>query len=89
MLAAIGIVKMLTNFTKGDAEFIQAQAWVRAACVLGILIWGLGFYVFLGDFFLAWQTATLSYLQTAGLNYALMMAIPYLLLKKYEHSRTI
>lgn len=89
LLATIGIIGMIKNFSKDDVYFMHAQAWVRAACVFGILIWGLGFFVIGGDFFLSWQSSTLGYFQGGGLNYTLMMFIPYMLLKKYEHSRTI
>ena len=89
ILATVSILKMIKHFRDEGLYFVQAQAWARAACVLGILVWGLGFFVVGGDFFLSWQTTNLSYLQVGGLNYALMMLIPYLLLKKYEHSRTI
>ena len=89
LLAIIGIIGMIKNFRGDNEHFMYAQAWVRAACVFGMLIWGLGFFVVGGDFFLSWQSSTLGYFQAGGLNYALMMFIPYMLLKKYEHSRTI
>ncbi len=89
ILAVIGFIGMFKNLYRDDVHFIYAQAWVRAACILGILFWGLGFFVIGGDFFLSWQSPDLNYFQAGGLNYVLMMFIPYMLLKKYEHSRTI
>lgn len=91
VFAIIGLIKMLKNFTHDHIVFIQAQTWVRAACMLGILIWGFGFFVMGSDFFLAWQSsaAALGGFQTGGLDYALMMFIPYLLFKHFEYSRTI
>lgn len=89
LLAIIGIIGMIRNFRNDHVRFMLAQAWVRAACILGILIWGFGFFVIGGDYFLSWQSTTLGYFQSGGLNYALMMFIPYMLLKKYEHSSTI
>jgi len=89
LLAIIGVIGMIKNFRNDNEHFMHAQAWARAACIFGILIWGLGFFVIGGDFFLSWQSSTLGYFQGGGLNYALMMFIPYMLLKKYEHSRTI
>jgi predicted small integral membrane protein len=89
LLAIIGIVKMLTGLNSDDIEFGQRQAWVRAACAWGLLVWGLGFYVFAGDFFLAWQSPSLGGLQAGGLNYMLMMAVPYFFLKMHEKTSTI
>ncbi|MES2204866.1 MAG: DUF2165 family protein [Pseudomonadota bacterium] len=89
LLAIISIVGMIKNFRQDDVHFLHSQAWARGACMFGILIWGFGFFVIGGDFFLAWQSSSLGYFQGGGLNYALMMFIPYTLLKKYEHSRTI
>ncbi len=89
ILALIGIIKMLWAFSADHQSFSQAVAWVRAACVWGVLVWGLGFYTMGGDFFLAWQNPNLSSLQTDGLNYVLMMAVPYVFFKLHESSDTI
>ena len=89
VLAIVGIVKMLMGFTLNNYQFACRQAWVRAACVWGFLVWGLGFYTIGGDFFLAWQNPNLSSLQSGGLNYVLMMAVPYFFLKMHEMSSTV
>jgi predicted small integral membrane protein len=89
ILGVIGLLKMLRHLFSENRIFLLGQTWARAACVLGILVWGLAFFVFAGDFFLAWQTPTLGYLQAGGLNYALIMLIAYVFLKLHEHSSTI
>lgn len=86
-LGAIGLISMLLRFFRSHAEFVAAQAWGRASCCLGILIWGLGFFTIAGDFFLDWQNNDISYLQASGLNYALIMFIPYLLMKAFQYSK--
>ncbi len=86
LLGIISLIKMLINFKSGQAQFVLAQAWGRAACCLGVAVWGLGFFVLGGDFFLAWQNPNISYLQSGGLYYALMMFIPYVLMKAYQQS---
>lgn len=89
LLAIIGLVKMIRHFFADNIVFLHGQSWARAACMFGILVWGLSFFVIGGDFFLAWQNPNLGYLQVGGLNYALIMFMCYVLLKKYEHSQTI
>ncbi len=89
ILAIISIIKMVIGFRESHHEFNRDQAWARAACVLGFLVWGLGFYTIAGDYFLAWQTQNLADLQSSGLHYVLMMAIPYFFLKMHEVSSTV
>lgn len=87
LLGLVGLIKMLSNFKLSHREFVQAQAWGRAACCLGILVWGLGFFTIAGDFFLDWQNPNISYLQAGGLYYALIMFIPYILMKAFQYSK--
>lgn len=89
LLSAIGLFRMLSYFNAGHEEFIAAQAWARVACLLGFIIWGLGFFVIGGDFFLSWQNNSLSFLQQGGLNYALMMVICYFLMKNFAITKFI
>lgn len=86
LLGVISLLKMLLCFNHDHSTFVQAQAWGRAACCLGVAVWGVGFFVLGGDFFLAWQNPTLSDLQTGGLNYALIMFISYVLMRAFQRS---
>ena len=89
LLALWGIVRMLRSFCRDHDEFCRAHAWARAACVWGFLVWGLGFYTLAGDYFLSWQVTTLGMLQSKGFDYAIIMAVTYLLLKAHERSETV
>ena len=89
LLALIGLWQMLAGFRGSDTDFSKRQAWVRAACAWGVLVWGLGFYTLAGDYFLAWQVPTLGKLQEGGLYYVLILAVTYVFLKMHERSATI
>jgi predicted small integral membrane protein len=91
LLAIIGIVLMLKNFFGCNEVFYKQQAWARAACALGVLVWGVGFYALGGDFFLSWKTAlpAVQGVQVCGLNNLLLLAVAYLFLKINEKSLTI
>ncbi len=55
VFGAISIVVMLANIRGGPADFARGKAWMILACLAAILIWGVGFMVVAGDWFLAWQ----------------------------------
>ncbi len=55
ILATIGIVVMLVNIRGSAAAFAKGKVWMILACLFAILVWGVGFMVVAGDWFLAWQ----------------------------------
>lgn len=87
MLAATGIVVMLKNFRRNYADFARAKAWAIAGACCAILVWGIGFMVVAGDWFMAWEakTAPLS-TQLGAMMYTLpcMLALGILMLHREE-----
>ena len=57
VLAAISIVVMLANLSGTAAQFARGKAWMILACLFAVLVWGVGFMVVAGDWFLAWEAA--------------------------------
>lgn len=57
VLAAISIVVMLANISGTAAQFARGKAWMILACLFAVLVWGVGFMVVAGDWFLAWEAA--------------------------------
>ena len=55
ILGAIGVVVMLVNIRASAAAFARGKVWMILACLAAIAVWGLGFMVGAGDWFLAWQ----------------------------------
>jgi predicted small integral membrane protein len=55
ILGIISIVVMLVNIRGNAAAFAKGKAWMILACLFAILVWGIGFMVVGGDWFLAWQ----------------------------------
>ena len=55
ILGAIGVVVMLINIRASAAAFARGKVWMILACLAAIAVWGLGFMVGAGDWFLAWQ----------------------------------
>ena len=55
ILGAISIVVMLANIRGSAADFARGKAWMILACLFAVLIWGVGFMVVAGDWFLAWE----------------------------------
>ena len=54
-LGIIGVVVMLVNIRGSAAAIAKGKAWMILACLSAILVWGVGFMVVAGDWFLAWQ----------------------------------
>jgi len=84
ILALIGIIKMLRHLNHTNEKFFHSKTWVLGACILGIMTWGLGFFVFGGEYFLSWQhknSPTLLAIQSDAVMYVIMMAVPYFILK--------
>ncbi len=55
ILGIVSIVVMLVNIRGGAAAFAKGKAWMILACLSATLVWGVGFMVVAGDWFLAWQ----------------------------------
>lgn len=84
VLAVVGIIKMLCNLNHTNAHFQMAKQWVLLACILGILTWGIGFFIIGGEYFLSWQnkdSPPLMGLQLSAFMYVIMMVVPYFILK--------
>jgi predicted small integral membrane protein len=81
ILTTVGLIKMGKNFYQSPEVFNQGKQWVMNACILGELIWGLGFFTMGGDYFLSWLNPNLSDFQSGALNYVILMFIIYTLLK--------
>ncbi|MGO8800356.1 MAG: DUF2165 family protein [Roseiarcus sp.] len=58
ILGVIAVVVMLLNLRASPAAFAKGKAWMILACLAAILIWGVGFMVVAGDWFLTWQAKT-------------------------------
>lgn len=83
ILASTGILKMLLSFGSSYREFARGKAWAMLGALCAILVWGIGFMVVAGDWFMAWQAKEnpLS-TQLGALLYSLpcMMALVILML---------
>lgn len=55
ILGIASIVLMIVNIRASAAAFAKGKAWMILACLCAILVWGVGFMVVAGDWFLAWQ----------------------------------
>jgi predicted small integral membrane protein len=55
VLGSIGVASMLLRFRAGAADFARAKAFMILGCLAAVLVWGVGFMVIAGDWFLAWE----------------------------------
>ncbi len=55
VLGAVSVVVMLANIRGSSVQFARGKAWMILACLAAVSVWGLGFMVIAGDWFLAWQ----------------------------------
>jgi predicted small integral membrane protein len=55
VLASVGLILMLKSFTRSYQHFSTGKAWAMAGATCAILVWGVGFMVVAGDWFMAWQ----------------------------------
>ncbi|MGW6778657.1 DUF2165 family protein [Brucella pseudogrignonensis] len=58
LLALVGVIKMLLNLCGDYSAFSRGKAWAMAGALAAIAVWGLGFMVVAGDWFMAWQAKT-------------------------------
>jgi len=53
VLGVISIIVMLANIRGSAVQFARGKAWMILACLAAVLVWGNGFMVIGGDWFLA------------------------------------
>ena len=76
IFATIGLILMLRHVRGTPADFARGKAWMMLGAVMGILVWGVGFMVIAGDWFLTWQAKTDPLAtQMGGLVYMLPCAL--------------
>lgn len=69
-----GVYRMASTVRATSAAFRDSCRLTSLACLLGILVWGLGFFVIIGDWFLVWQ-GDFKPFRTDGLTYSAIMII--------------
>lgn len=58
LLATIGLLVMLRHLFGATADFARGKAWMILGAIVAVLVWGVGFMVIAGDWFLAWEAST-------------------------------
>ncbi len=71
LLALIAFVKMLLSFSAPYEKFAKGKAALMLSCTLAILLWGFGFLVVGGDWFLSWQAKTGLLIQQSAMLYVI------------------
>jgi predicted small integral membrane protein len=71
VVGAIAMYKMLKTINQPFEQFQQAKSLLIISCTLAILVWGIGFAVIAGEFFLTWQSKTTIETQLGGLIYTI------------------
>ncbi|WP_127960278.1 DUF2165 family protein [Serratia microhaemolytica] len=79
VLGLIALVKLIRTISAPYADFQRAKAWLIISCTLAVLVWGVGFAVIAGDYFLAWQSKQTLATQIGGLIYAIPCFLTLLL----------
>ena len=78
ILGVVALAVMLANIRGGAADFAKGKAWMILACLCAILVWGVGFLVVAGDWFLAWQAKN-PQVQSGAMIYFLPCALALIL----------
>ena len=87
ILATIGVLKMVTSIGKDYSTFARGKSWAMLGALCAIGVWGIGFMVVAGDWFMAWQAKENPLnTQLGALLYSLpsMMAVVLLMVHKEE-----
>jgi predicted small integral membrane protein len=72
----VGLVLLVLNFFRSSADFARGKAWMMLGCIFAVLIWGIGFMVVAGDYFLSWEAKTMPLSnQLGGMIYFLPNAL--------------
>ncbi|MGV3344959.1 DUF2165 family protein [Enterobacteriaceae bacterium LUAb1] len=57
IFSLVGIIIMLCHFGRSAEKFSIGRAWVIAGTCCAIMVWGIGFMVIAGDWFMAWEAS--------------------------------
>lgn len=76
VFALIGVIIMLKNICGDYCCFAKGKAWAMLGAGCAVLVWGVGFMVVAGDWFMAWQAKENPLNTQLG---AMMYALPCLL----------
>lgn len=83
----VGLVIMVLNVFGSTAKFDHGKAWMMLGCVFAVLIWGIGFMVIAGDYFLSWEAKTMPLSnQLGGMIYFLPNALGLLFAALYRET---
>ncbi|NJO13307.1 MAG: DUF2165 domain-containing protein [Gammaproteobacteria bacterium] len=74
VLGWLGVLSIVRALRQPAPAFAAACGPTTLACLIGIAVWGIGFFVIIGDWFLVWQGA-LKPFATDGVAYSTMMLI--------------
>jgi predicted small integral membrane protein len=86
--AAFGMVLMVKHLGHPYAAFAKGKAWAMLGALCAIAVWGLGFMVVAGDWFMAWQARDNPLaVQLGALLYMLPNALALMLLMVQRDSR--
>ena len=81
----IGLALMVLNLFGSTAKFDKGKAWMMLGCLFAVLIWGVGFMVIAGDYFLSWEAKTMPLSnQLGGMIYFLPNALGLLFAALYR-----
>ncbi|MEI9900739.1 MAG: DUF2165 family protein [Hyphomicrobium sp.] len=58
IFGTVGVILMLVRIRSSAAAFERGKVWMIFGSLFGVIIWGLGFMVIAGDWFLAWEAKT-------------------------------
>jgi predicted small integral membrane protein len=75
IFSLVGVLVMLANIRGASADFAKGKAWMILGCLCAILVWGVGFLVVAGDWFLAWQAKDPLAVQGGAMIYFLPCAL--------------
>ncbi len=83
----IGLALMVRNVFGTTAKFDHGKAWMMLGCLFAVLIWGVGFMVIAGDYFLSWEAKTMPLSnQLGGMIYFLPNALGLLFAALHRES---
>lgn len=74
VLGWLGVLGIVRAIKQPPPAFAAACGVTSLACLIGIAVWGIGFFVVIGDWFLVWQ-GPLKPFATDGVAYSTMMLI--------------
>ncbi len=55
ILAMVGVLKMLASIRGSYENFARGKVWAMLGALCAVCVWGIGFMVVAGDWFMAWQ----------------------------------